>query len=188
MSIMEQKGFCFDMTACTGCKCCQVACKDKNDLEVGFFFRKATDYEGGKFPDVWSATLSMGCNHCENPACVANCPQGALMKEEEFGFVIQDLEACIGCQTCVNACPYGAPVYFPDEQKVRKCDGCIDWVKNGLQPACAGACSTRALQFDSLTTLRSTFDGAGLTSDLSVLPSSEETRPSYVIIPKPELV
>ena len=142
---MEQKAFFQNMNECTGCRCCQVACKDKNDLEVGFLFRKVTDFEGSAFPDVWSASLSMGCNHCDSPACVANCPQGALYKEEKHGFVLQDHDLCIGCQTCVNSCPYGAPVYFPEENKTRKCDGCIDWVENGMLPACVGACSTRCL-------------------------------------------
>ena len=183
---MEQKAFFQNMNECTGCRCCQVACKDKNDLEVGFLFRKVTDFEGSAFPDVWSASLSMGCNHCDSPSCVANCPQGALYKEEKHGFVLQDHDLCIGCQTCVNSCPYGAPVYFPEENKTRKCDGCIDWVENGMLPACVGACSTRCLDFGTAESVVA--DRPGAVRDLSVLPSAEETGPNFFFLPKEEMV
>ena len=122
---MAQMAFYFNMNDCTGCKCCEVACKDKNELPIGTFFRRTTDYEGGLFPAVWSATLTNGCNQCDNPACVAACPVGAIVKESKYGAVVQDHEACIGCQACVEACPYGQPVYFADEGKTRKCDSCI---------------------------------------------------------------
>lgn len=183
---MVQKAFFFDMTECTGCKCCQVACKDKNDLDVGYFYREATDYEGGEFPQVWSATVAMSCNHCDNPLCAENCPVGAIAKEDEYGLVIQDHDICIGCQTCVNVCPYNAPTYFPEENKSGKCDGCIDWLKAGLEPACSGTCSTRCLQFDDADAITSEHDG--LVSDLNVLPSSSETGPNFYIIPKSEMV
>jgi len=184
---MAQKAFFFDMTECTGCKCCQVACKDKNDLDIGYFYREALDYEGNEFPAVWSATVSMACNHCDDPLCVSSCPVGALYKEEEFGLVIQDHDACIGCQSCVNTCPYGAPTYFPEENKSGKCDGCIDWLKNGLEPACSGTCSTRCLTFDNAEDIRSQY-GDRVVQDITPLPSSTDTGPNFYIIPKPEMV
>ena len=184
---MEQKAFFQNMNECTGCRCCQVACKDKNDLEVGFLFRKVTDFEGSAFPDVWSASLSMGCNHCDSPACVANCPQGALYKEEKHGFVLQDHDLCIGCQTCVNSCPYGAPVYFPEENKTRKCDGCIALTSAGFQPACVAACSTRALRFGDVEQWDTSELAPLITSDLVCLPDSSITHPNVRILPKDEI-
>lgn len=182
---MAQKAFAQNVNECTGCRCCQMACKDKNDLPVGTFFRKVTDHEGGEFPDVWVGSLSMSCNHCDDPACVAACPQGALYKEDEFGLVLQDVEKCIACQTCVGACPYGAPKYIEELGVVRKCDGCIEWLKNGLQPACSGACSTRCLQFVDAEEVAGT---EGYVRDIAVLPSSELTGSNFYINPKPQML
>ena len=181
---MAQGAFYFNMNDCTGCKCCEVACKDKNELPIGTFFRRTTDYEGGLFPAVWSATLTNGCNQCDNPACVAACPVGAIVKESKYGAVVQDHEACIGCQACVEACPYGQPVYFADEGKTRKCDSCIQWLENGMQPACVGACSTRALKWGPVEEMAAM---PGATRDIPVLPSSELTGPNAFIFPKPEM-
>ena len=87
---MGQLGFYFDMTRCTGCRCCQIACKDKNDLPVGTLFREVSDFEGGVFPQVWAASLSMACNHCMEPQCAQNCPVAAYSKDPETGLVLQD--------------------------------------------------------------------------------------------------
>lgn len=182
---MAQMAFYQDMTECTGCRCCQVACKDKHDLEIGYFFRKATDYEGGEFPNMWSATLSMGCNHCDTPACFAACPVGAIFKEEEYGFVIIDEDKCDGCQACVEACPYDAPEYIPEKNKVYKCDGCIDWIKNGMQPACVGACSTRCLKFGEEEEILAEYPDA--TNEISVLPAADMTSPNFYMKPKPDI-
>lgn len=182
---MNQKAFIQDVTECTGCRCCQMACKDKNDLPVGTLFRKVTDIEGGEFPAVWVGSLSMSCNHCENPACVANCPQGALAKESEYGLVIQDIDKCIACQTCVKTCPYGAPKYIEAEGIVRKCNGCIDWIKNGMQPACVGACSTRCLKFGDAEEAAKL---EGYVRDMANLPSSDETGPNFYVKPKQEML
>lgn len=184
---MGQLGFYFDMTACTGCKCCQVACKDVNDLPVGRFFRRAIDYEGGTFPDVWAATLSMGCNHCSDAPCVANCPTTAMRKDPECGLVIQDHEACIGCRMCEWVCPYGAPSWDEKERKIGKCDGCKEkFLDQNMEPACVGACSTRALHFGDIDELRARYD-PNATSDLSILPSSEMSHPNYIVTPKEAL-
>ena len=127
----------------------------------------------------------MSCNHCENPACVANCPQGALAKESEYGLVIQDIDKCIACQTCVKTCPYGAPKYIEAEGIVRKCNGCIDWIKNGMQPACVGACSTRCLKFGDAEEAAKL---EGYVRDMANLPSSDETGPNFYVKPKQEML
>ena len=82
-------GFYFDMTRCIGCRACQVACKDKNRLEVGTLYRNVKSYTVGTFPNVKSYSYSGSCNHCENPICLANCPTGAISKAED-GTVVQD--------------------------------------------------------------------------------------------------
>lgn len=184
---MGQLGFYFDMTRCTGCRCCQMACKDKNDLPVGVFYRKVTDFEGGLFPDVWAASFSMGCNHCEDPQCGKSCPVAAQRKDPDTGLVLQDKDMCIACKKCTLSCPYGAPVYDSESDTVRKCDGCIDWLRNGMQPACVGACSTRALQFGDMEELKERFSGRAPVSDARGFPDSALTHPSVLIVPKEEM-
>ena len=164
-----------------------MACKDKNDLSIGVLYRKVHDFEGGEFPSVWAASLSMGCNHCTDPQCSKNCPVAAYRKDSETGLVIQDIEMCIGCQKCTLSCPYGAPTYSKEEDIVRKCNGCIDWLGQGMQPACVGACSTRALCFGEIETLREANSDRSLTSDVRGLPSSGISHPNILIIPKAEM-
>jgi anaerobic dimethyl sulfoxide reductase subunit B (iron-sulfur subunit) len=132
---------------------------------------------------MWAATLSIACNHCDTPACMAVCPTGAIQKDTDTGLVVIDQTVCNGCQTCVTACPYGEPVYFADNNIVNKCDGCIDKVRNGEMPSCVAACSTRCLMFGEADDLRSTYSSQGGTSDLPVLPSSSMTGPNFIIMP-----
>ncbi len=93
---MTQYGFYFDSTRCTGCRTCEMACKDYHDLSTEAAFRRVFDYEGGDWkdngdgtfePTSWAYHVSMACNHCAMPACVANCPQGALEKDADTGLV-----------------------------------------------------------------------------------------------------
>ena len=75
---MGKKGFAFNQDDCIGCKTCQMACKDKNDLPVGILFRNVKSYEVGDFPNASLYHFSATCNHCAKPACVASCPMRAL--------------------------------------------------------------------------------------------------------------
>ena len=105
---MGQMGFYFDAANCIGCHCCHVACKDVNRLEVGTDFRHVKSFTTGSGWDVHMYHTSIGCNHCANPACVNNCPTGAMYKDGETGLVLHRDDQCIGCRSCVMACPYGA--------------------------------------------------------------------------------
>lgn len=179
---MTQLGFYFDMTRCIGCKTCQIACKDVNDLEVGILFRKVRHFETGRFPDAEAFNYSASCNHCENPQCVAVCPVGAMYKAED-GTVQHDDDACLGCQYCVMACPYGVPQYFEDKGITGKCSSCAELRSNGEQPACVAACLMRCLDFGDLEELKEKY-GAETVRDLSILPDSSITDPSIEIKPK----
>lgn len=103
------QGFYFNQQMCIGCRTCQVACKDKNDLEVGYLFRRVESFEVGEFPAPATFHYSGACNHCHTPACVEVCPAGATYINEEDGTVQHDDEACIGCGYCVKACPLWTP-------------------------------------------------------------------------------
>ena len=186
---MGQKGFYFDMNTCIGCHACQVACRDRNNLyNVGEIYRHVTTTEGGKFPNPYYFNLSIACNHCANPACVANCPTGAMYKDEETGLVLHDDEMCIGCGNCVNNCPYGEPILMDRDGKTisQKCDGCYTLVAKGENPVCVDACLMRCLQFGDYAELAAAHKDA--TADITILPNSSETIPSLLIDPAPEAV
>lgn len=185
---MAQYGFLFDMTRCSGCQCCQFACKDVNDLPVGAFYREVFNFEGGHFPSVWAASLSMGCNHCSEPACAAACPVAAISKDPRTGLVTQDQSMCIVCERCVHACPYEAPCYNPSVMAVGKCDGCVSLLEIGEEPACVAACSTRSLQFGELDELKLAVGDMYLVRSIVTLPEETRTNPSILIKPKPEMM
>ncbi len=179
---MGQKGFYYDMVVCTGCKACQIACKDKNDLKVGELFREVTEYEGGTHPDVWGYSLSLGCNHCEDPKCVKGCPTKALHKLDN-GIVDHDKGKCIGCRFCTWNCPYGAPQFREEIGKVGKCDLCKDLIENGENPACVDSCPMRALECGELDDLKAKY-GDDSVNELPILPLASVTSPALLIKPK----
>ena len=176
---MSQKGFYFDMTSCIQCKACQVACKDKNNLEGGMAYREVDEFEIGKLPDICVYFMSMSCNHCQDAPCVESCPTGAMTKSDEYGIVFIDKDKCIGCRTCERKCPYGAPKYLGDNvMKMGKCDGCIDLVKQGKKPVCVEACVTRALEFGDLEEIK---ERGGYSARIRGIASPKKTRPSIVV-------
>ena len=179
---MAQYGFYFDQTACAGCHTCQIACKDKNRLDVGYLLREVHTYECGEYPNPGYYHLATTCNHCDNPACVDACPTGRTVKDAETGLVYHDPEInCAGaaCQLCVEACPYNHPVYIEDLEKVVKCDGCRDLVAKGKQPACVASCMMRALHFGPVDELRAQY-GDDLVSALPCYPDGE-TGPNFLV-------
>ncbi len=98
-----QYGFFIDSSRCTGCKTCELACKDYKDLTPDVSFRRIYEYAGGDWQEdngVWHQNvfayyLSISCNHCEDPACTKVCPSGAMHKRDD-GFVVVNEEVCIG--------------------------------------------------------------------------------------------
>ena len=149
-----QYGFFIDSSRCTGCKTCELACKDFKDLGPEVSFRRIYEYAGGDWQEdngVWHQNvfayyLSISCNHCDDPACTKVCPSGAMHKRED-GFVVVDEDVCIGCRYCHMACPYGAPQYNAEKGHMTKCDGCYSRVAEGKQPICVESCPLRALEF-----------------------------------------
>ena len=184
---MTQYGFHFDGTRCTGCKTCVLACKDKNDLPNDINFRNVVEYGGGSWKqdgagcwttDAFTDHVSVACNHCDEPVCLANCPQGAIGKDEATGEVFSDPEMCIGCGTCAASCPYGAPKVDDAKKKSVKCDMCADRVAAGKQPVCVEACPLRALDFGKIEDLRAKY---GDTAEVAPLPAASQTKPNLVI-------
>ncbi len=182
-----QYGFFIDSARCTGCKTCELACKDYKNLTPEVSFRRIYEYAGGDWQEdngVWQQNvfayyLSIACNHCEDPACTKVCPSGAMHKRED-GFVVVNEEVCIGCRYCHMACPYGAPQYNADKGHMTKCDGCHERVAEGKKPICVESCPLRALDFGPIAELRAKH---GQLAAVAPLPSAHFTRPSIVIKP-----
>lgn len=174
-------GFYFNMAHCTGCRACQTACNDRNDNPAHVVFRRVSTYQVGTYPTATRVNYSAACNHCASPACVANCPTGACQQAED-GTVFNDQSVCIGCQTCVNSCPYGHPQYDEANNVSGKCDSCKAFRDNGQNPVCVDACPMRALEFGDLDELRAAHPGE-LVSELPILPSASETTPSLLVNP-----
>lgn len=94
--------------------------------------------------------MSLSCRYCDDAPCVKDCPVGCLYKDEETGLTLLEEERCVGCRRCARACPYDAPTFVTVNGRVRmkKCDGCVERIRNGLEPACVRACPVGALTLD----------------------------------------
>ncbi|MHB8797746.1 MAG: DMSO/selenate family reductase complex B subunit [Thermoanaerobaculia bacterium] len=178
----------FDASACTGCKACQAACKDHNDLPEGILWRRVYEVSGGGFRrdgaawrnDVFAWNLSLSCNHCERPVCAEVCPTGAVGRRED-GVVLLDPEKCMGCRYCEWACPYGAPRFDAARGVMTKCTLCADRLDEGLDPSCVAACPMRALDFGPLEKIRAR---AGEACGFP-LPDPRLTEPALFLTPHP---
>ncbi|MGI9276341.1 MAG: DMSO/selenate family reductase complex B subunit [Endozoicomonas sp.] len=184
---MTQYGFYIDTDRCTGCKTCQLSCKDDNELGIGVSWRRVYEYGGGNWvqnvdgtwnQDVFAYYASISCNHCDEPACAKACPTGAMHKREQDGLVVVDSKTCVGCRYCEMACPYGAPQYDAEKKHMTKCDGCFERVEEGKQPICVGSCPLRALEFGPVEELRAKY---GDRAEMAPLPAASLTKPNLVI-------
>jgi len=142
---MGRLGFYIDRQRCIGCKACQAACKDHNNLERGIFFRKVFTWKAPEDDSLNFCHYSVACNHCEEPECVAVCPTGAMEK--------MDGGTCIACGSCVWACPYGAPTFSKSGGVSQKCDSCAALRAKGKNPVCVDACINHCIQFGDIDEL-----------------------------------
>lgn len=150
---MKQYGFLIEPDLCVGCKACEIACKNRNQLGEGPRLRKVTSLEKGKFPNITVSNISLSCMHCGKPYCEEVCPEGAIHKRDEDGIVVVDETKCTGCHLCFEACPFGVPQYRDEEGTMVKCDLCLDRLKLGLEPACVRTCFYSALHAGPLSEL-----------------------------------
>jgi formate dehydrogenase iron-sulfur subunit len=170
-------GFFTDTTVCIGCKACEVACKQWNQLpDDGFSFtgmsydntvqlgastwRHVAFIEKPPVPDApdggdkfsW-LMMSDVCKHCETSACLEACPTGSIIRTE-FDSVFVQPDICNGCGYCVSACPFGVIDRREDDGRAWKCTLCYDRLGSGMTPACAQACPTESIVFGELSSLR----------------------------------
>jgi formate dehydrogenase iron-sulfur subunit len=174
-------GFFTDTSLCIGCKACEVACKEWNQVpEDGLNWTGMShDNSGGLGADTWRHVAfieqrapigthqsnfqregesfrwlmaSDVCKHCTHAACLDVCPTGAIFRSE-FGTVVVQQDVCNGCGYCVPACPYGVLDKREDDGRIFKCTLCYDRLSAGQEPACAKACPTDSIQFGELAEL-----------------------------------
>src|ERR1044071_6278315 len=178
-------GFFTDTTLCIGCKACEVACKEWNELPAEefkltgdsydntgalsattwrhvSFIEKLKDANGDRatelapFQSNW-LMMSDVCKHCSPAPCLESCPTGALFRTE-FDTVVVQQDICNGCGYCVPASPFGVVELNPPDGRAHTCTLCYDRLKGGLEPACAKACPTDSIQFGELDELRERAD------------------------------
>lgn len=156
-----------DVSKCIGCRGCQIACKQWNELPAMFSvnsgnYQNPPDLQANtwtlvRFQEVSNQNEAVkwlfrkdGCMHCTDATCVNLCPAGARFRLES-GAIGTDDEKCVGCQSCVVACPFGKPRYSEESNKAYKCKLCSERVQKNLTPACVKACPTGALMFGEKT-------------------------------------
>jgi formate dehydrogenase iron-sulfur subunit len=172
----EAYGFFTDTSVCIGCKACEVACKEWNQLPADDkgFLGDSLDNTGELSGSTWrhvkfvdnvpDETMSEGngkafllmsdvCKHCTHASCMDVCPTGAIVRTEFDTVFIQE-DVCNGCRECIAACPYDVIDIEAKLNVARKCTLCYDRLQGGLEPACAKACPTESIQFGQLDELR----------------------------------
>jgi Fe-S-cluster-containing dehydrogenase component/formate-dependent nitrite reductase membrane component NrfD len=137
-------GFGIDHRKCIGCHACTVACKTEHQVPLGSYRTWVKYVERGTFPHTRRFFTVLRCNHCTDAPCVPICPTTALIKRAD-GIVDFDRDGCIGCKSCMQACPYDALYIDPDTNTAAKCNFCAHRVEAGLEPACVIVCPERAI-------------------------------------------
>jgi formate dehydrogenase iron-sulfur subunit len=170
----DRVGFFTDTSVCIGCKACEVACKEWNDVPADGFDLLGMSYDntGSLDANTWRHVAfieqrsgddlqwlmaSDVCKHCTHAACLDVCPTGSLFRTE-FGTVVVQEDICNGCGYCVPACPYGVIDRREPDGRAWKCTLCYDRIGDGLMPACATACPTESIQYGPLDVLRERAD------------------------------
>ena len=152
-----------DTSTCIGCKACEVACQEWNDLPPETTVQMGT-YQ--TLPDMTANVWNLirfsehetddrfhwlmrkdQCMHCADPGCLVACPAPGAIVQYANGIVDFQQDQCIGCGYCMTGCPFNVPKFAANTRRVYKCTMCVDRVSAGLQPACVKACPTSCLQF-----------------------------------------
>ena len=195
-------GMLIDLKKCIGCHACSVACKEAHGTPPSVTRSRVERKTEGTYPNVRKNIVPMLCMHCENAPCAEVCPTGATVQRAD-GIVTVNKDECIGCKSCMNACPYGARYYREDENgyfgevlneyeevmyptmpkgTVDKCTFCaerIDAGKGEVQ-ACVAACPAGARLFGDLEDIKAQAEAGG---GYQLLPE-EGTNPSVWYLPK----
>ena len=174
-------GFVIDQTRCIGCHACTVACKEENRVPLGTFRTWVKYVEKGEFPNTRRHFAVLRCNHCDNAPCVTICPTVALYRRPD-GIVDFDRDRCIGCKSCMQACPYDALYIDPDTHTAAKCHFCAHRVERGLEPACVIVCPERAILTGDLDDPESEVSRVIAREQVTVRKPEQGTRPKLFYV------
>ena len=155
---MVNYGFVIDNRKCIGCHACTVACKSEHDVPIGVNRTHVKYIEKGEYPDVTREFSVHRCNHCEDSPCTTICPTTALFTRED-GIVDFDDERCIGCKSCMQACPYDALYIDPNKGTAAKCNYCAHRIEHSYEPSCVIVCPTEAIVSGDLDDPNSSISG-----------------------------
>lgn len=207
---MTRYGMAIDTLFCVGCDQCSVACKVEHNLPDGVWWTRArtsSDPDGfacgrpeGTYPNLKSSWYTSACQHCDNPPCLEVCPTGATVKRED-GIVVVDQSVCIGCKSCIAACPYDARTLLEGEpawalefpvgdqeapehiaQTTEKCTFCVERIDRGERPACVDVCQAVARYFGDLDDPNSEVSKVLAERDYDQLLADQGTSPNVYFL------
>lgn len=174
-------GMVIDLKKCIGCHACVIACKQENNVPIGFYRTWVKDVERGSYPHVSRSFIPVLCNHCENPICNRNCPVKATYQRPD-GIVLVDYDRCIGCRYCMPSCPYNMRFPHPYRRTADKCTFCAHRLDRGLQPACVEACVGKSRIFGNLLDPKSEAAQLIASQPVYVLKPEQNTHPQVYFL------
>ena len=178
---MTNYGFLIDQSKCIGCHACSTACKSENQVPLGVYRTWVKYVETGSFPDVRRRFQVTRCNHCANPPCSRICPVGAMYQRDD-GIVEFDPSICIGCKSCMQACPYDSIYLDPESNTAAKCHFCAHRLDMGLEPACVVVCPEHAILAGDLNDPASEISRKLSTAQVTVRKPEQGTAPKLFYI------
>ena len=174
-------GFVIDQNRCIGCHACTVACKEEHSIAVGVNRTWVKYIEKGHYPDTRRHFAVLRCNHCDDAPCIEICPTVALFRRRD-GIVDFDNERCIGCKSCMQACPYDALYIDPDRNTAAKCNFDASRVEMGYKPACEVVCPTQAILSGDLDDPASAISRRVAMDKVSVRKPEKGTKPKLFYV------
>jgi Fe-S-cluster-containing dehydrogenase component/formate-dependent nitrite reductase membrane component NrfD len=174
-------GFVIDQNRCIGCHACTVACKEEHNIAVGVNRTWVKYVEKGRYPDTRRHFAVLRCNHCDDAPCIEICPTVALFRRPD-GIVDFDHERCIGCKSCMQACPYDALYIDPDRNTAAKCNFDASRVERGYKPACEVVCPTQAILSGDLDDPSSAISRKIAMDKVSVRKPEKGTKPKLFYV------
>jgi len=178
---MQNYGFVIDQGKCIGCHACTTACKSENQVPLGVNRTWVKYVETGAYPDVRRHFQVTRCNHCANPPCVRICPVTAMYQRED-GIVEFDPSICIGCKSCMQACPYDSIYLDPETNTAAKCTFCAHRLDVGLEPACVVVCPEHAILAGDMNDPASEISHVLATAQATVRKPEQGTGPKLFYI------
>ena len=173
---MTRLGFLLDSDNCIGCHACTIACKSEHDVPLGVNRTWVKYIETGTFPNVARKFNVMRCNQCDDAPCMSICPTSALFRADNGVVDFQDND-CIGCKSCMNACPYDALYINPETNTAHKCNMCNHRLEVGLEPSCQIVCPTEAIKIGDLDDPNSEISKIIARDDVAVRSPEQNTKP-----------